>query len=287
MTTAFRHSGLAGPLDRAGSAVCVNRLGNQIAFGGLRTPSSAKETSSASPGAFILLSIPQRRISTIARVTQLPAALEFDVGPRMAEQVHYTGPFVHAQQRPPIEFPWERLDGRPLIYASLGTLQNGSENLFRAIAEACAPLDAQLLISLGGRLDPARLGTLAGDPMLVRYAPQLEILKRAALVITHGGINTVLESLSEGVPMVVVPLANDQPGMAARVKARGAGLVVPRRRTQPIQASQRHRAGVASSEVSRGGHRAADGHSANEWTGGLPPISLSRRSKSVPAQPVA
>ena len=110
----------------------------------------------------------------------------------------------------------------------MGTLQNGSEAIFRTIAEACAGLDAQLLISLGGRLDPARLGKLAGNPLVVSYAPQLEILKRAVLVITHAGINTVLESLCEGVPLVAVPLGNDQPGMAARVKARGACVVVPR-----------------------------------------------------------
>jgi zeaxanthin glucosyltransferase len=172
----------------------------------------------------------EEALSPLAQVTQLPEALEFEVGGEKPPGLHYTGPFVHPQQRPAVEFPWERLDGRPLIYASLGTLQNGSEVIFRTIAAACAGLDSQLLISLGGGLDPARLGELAGDPLVVRFAPQLEILKRAALVITHAGLNTVLESLSEGVPMVAVPLGNDQPGVAARVKAHGAGVVVPRHR---------------------------------------------------------
>ena len=165
-------------------------------------------------------------LSKLAQIAQLPEALEFDV-PGKPAVLHYTGPFVDAQQRPAVEFPWERLDGRPLIYASLGTMQNGSEAIFRTIAEACAALNAQLVISLGGGLDAARLGTLAGDPIVVRYAPQLEIVKRAALVITHAGLNTVLESLAEGVPLVALPLGNDQPGVAARVKARGAGLVIP------------------------------------------------------------
>ena len=172
----------------------------------------------------------QDALSPLARITQLPEALEFEVTGEKPAGLHYTGPFVHSGQRPAIEFPWERLDGRPLIYASMGTLQNGSEGIFRTIAEACAGLDAQLLISLGGRLDPAKLGNLAGNPLVVSFAPQLEILKRAALVITHGGLNTVLESLCEGVPLVAVPLANDQPGVAARVKASGACVVVPRLR---------------------------------------------------------
>jgi UDP:flavonoid glycosyltransferase YjiC (YdhE family) len=166
-------------------------------------------------------------LSQLAQIAQLPEALEFDV-PKKLACLHYAGPFVDAQQRPAVAFPWERLDGRPLVYASMGTLQNGSEAVFRTIAEACVGLDAQLVISLGGGLDPSRLGTLPGDPVVVGYAPQLDIVKRVALVITHAGLNTVLESLAEGVPLVAIPLGNDQPGVAARVKARAAGMVVPR-----------------------------------------------------------
>jgi UDP:flavonoid glycosyltransferase YjiC (YdhE family) len=173
---------------------------------------------------------PEEALSPLAQITQLPEALEFEVVGDKPSGLHYTGPFVHSEQRPAVEFPWERLDGRPLIYASMGTLQNGSEAIFRTIAEACAGLDSQLLISLGGGLDPARLGKLAGNPLVVSFAPQLEILKRAVLVITHAGLNTVLESLCEGVPLVAVPLANDQPGVAARVMARGACVVVPLQR---------------------------------------------------------
>lgn len=178
---------------------------------------------------------PQDALSPLAQITQLPEALEFPMRGEKPAGLYYTGPFVHAQQRPAVEFPWEHLDGRPLIYASLGTLQNGSEAIFRGIAEACAGLDAQLLISLGGGFCPTRLGKLAGDPLVVSYAPQLEILKRAALVITHAGINTVLESLSEGVPLVAIPLGNDQPGVAARLKARGAGAVVSRHALTPAR----------------------------------------------------
>ena len=178
---------------------------------------------------------PANGLSPLAQITQLPEALEFEIRGKKPAGLHYTGPFVHTSQRPAVEFPWERLDGRPLIYASMGTLQNGSEAIFKTIADACAGLDAQLLISLGGGLDPARLGKLAGDPLVVRFAPQLEILKRAALVITHAGLNTVLESLAEGVPLVAVPLGNDQPGVAARVKARGAGVVVPRHKLSPAR----------------------------------------------------
>ncbi len=174
-------------------------------------------------------------LSPLAQIAQLPAALEFDIPMRDRHPLlHYTGPFVDPQQRPKIDFPWDRLDygnaGRPLVYASLGTLQNGSEDIFRIIAAACADLPVQLVISLGAGLDRERLGVLSGDPIVVKYAPQLELIKRASIVITHAGINTALESLAEGVPLVCIPIGNDQPGVAARVAARGAGVVVPRRK---------------------------------------------------------
>ena len=175
----------------------------------------------------------EEELSPLAQIAQLPEALEFEILGKKPAGLHYTGPFLNAQQRPAVDFPWNRLDGRPIIYASLGTLQNGSEAIFRTITDACAGLDAQLVISLGGGLDPAKLGNLAGEPLVVHFAPQLEILKRAALVITHAGLNTVLESLCEGVPMVVIPLGNDQPGVAARLKARGACVVISRHRLSP------------------------------------------------------
>lgn len=167
-------------------------------------------------------------LSPLAQIAQLPAALEFETAPR-PPYLHYTGPFVDPSQRPRVGFPWARLDGRPLIYASLGTLQNGSEQIFSTIAAACAGLGTQLVISLGGGLDPEQFEFLPGAPVVVRFAPQLELLKRAAAVITHAGLNTVLESLAEGVPLVCIPQGNDQPGVATRVIARGAGIVVRQR----------------------------------------------------------
>jgi MGT family glycosyltransferase len=109
----------------------------------------------------------------------------------------------------------------------MGTLQNGILRTFRMIAEACAGLGLQLVISLGGGQDPSLLDDLPGDPVVVGYAPQLELLRRSALTVTHGGLNTALESLAWGVPMVVLPVAYDQPGVGARVERAGAGRSIP------------------------------------------------------------
>lgn len=130
-------------------------------------------------------------------------------------------------------FPWERLDGRPLVYASLGTLQNRVAGTFRIIAEACSGLDAQLVISTGNGVAPEALGDLPGRPVVVPYAPQLELLRRAALAVTHAGLNTVLDALSAGVPMVAIPVTNEQPGIAARVAWAGAGEAITLKQATP------------------------------------------------------
>ncbi len=163
--------------------------------------------------------------SRLAIVTQQPAEFEY---PRqnLPDYFHFTGPYHNKTSRKPVDFPWDKLTEKPLIYASMGTLQNQLNDVFLAIATACVDLDAQLVISLGGAsLDG--LPALPGSPIVVSYAPQLALLERASVAITHAGMNTALECLTYGVPMVAIPITNDQPGVAARVAWIGAGEIVP------------------------------------------------------------
>jgi UDP:flavonoid glycosyltransferase YjiC (YdhE family) len=73
------------------------------------------------------------------------------------------------------------------------------------------------------------MGMLHGSPLVVREAPQLELIKAAKLVINHGGVNTVLETLLEGKPMIAIPIAHDQPALAARLAWLGIAEVVPQK----------------------------------------------------------
>jgi zeaxanthin glucosyltransferase len=170
----------------------------------------------------------------LAEIAQQPAFFDFPRA-RPEPRLHFTGPW-HAAEGTDIAFPWERLDARPLVYASLGTLQNRLSEMFVAIAEAVAPLDAQLVISLGAADQdaPALARRCAGNPIVVPVAPQLQLLDRAAIAITHAGLNTALESLARGVPMVAIPITNDQPGVARRLEWLGvAEVVLPRQLTAP------------------------------------------------------
>jgi zeaxanthin glucosyltransferase len=169
--------------------------------------------------------------SKLAQICQIPADFDF---PRknLPACLHYVGPLkdpenqerVNADQ---MNFPWEQLTGQPLIYASLGTLQNRNWQIFELIAAACLDLDSQLVISLGNPQQDLHAMELAGKPMLVSYAPHQALIDRSALVITHAGLNTTIGALSAGVPMVAIPITNEQPGIAARMARVGAGLVIP------------------------------------------------------------
>jgi MGT family glycosyltransferase len=163
--------------------------------------------------------------SKLLQLGQQPAEFEF---PRrhLPQCFHFTGPYSNPASREPIAFPFDKLTGQPLIYASLGTLQNRLDRIFITIAEACEGMDAQLVISLGGADIPESISKLPGDPLIVKYAPQLELLQKASLAITHAGMNTAMECLSNRVPMVAIPIANDQPGVAARIAWSGTGEVV-------------------------------------------------------------
>ncbi|MEM7726841.1 MAG: glycosyltransferase [Cyanobacteria bacterium P01_A01_bin.45] len=162
----------------------------------------------------------------LAELSQQPSEFEF---PRqnLPSYFHFTGPYYNPKTRQPVSFPFQKLDGRPLIYASMGTIQNCLLGVFKSIAKACSDLDNQLVISLGGSANSESLGRLPGNTIVVDYAPQLEILQKTTLTITHAGLNTTLESLGNGVPMVAIPIANDQLGVASRISWTGTGEFIP------------------------------------------------------------
>src|SRR5215813_12411048 len=175
---------------------------------------------------------PHSTLSPLGWVTQCPR--EFDFGPAPGfPQFHYAGPFHDGRGRMDFDFPWQQLTGEPVVYASMGTLQNGLIDIFRSIAQAAVGLkELQFVLAVGGQFDPKELGAVPANVLIVSYAPQIEILKRSSLCITHAGLNTALESLSNGVPMLALPITNDQPGVAARIAEKKVGVVM-----SPDQAS--------------------------------------------------
>jgi zeaxanthin glucosyltransferase len=168
---------------------------------------------------------PHSTLSPLASITQTPKAFDFE-NPHWPPQFHHTGPFHDGKGRENLDFPWERLTGEPLVYASMGTILNGRLDVFRTIVGALARhRGLQLVLSVGDQVDPEQIGRAPNNAVIVKRAPQLELLKRTSVCITHAGLNTVLESLAQGVPQVAIPVTYDQPGVAARIAHRRTGVV--------------------------------------------------------------
>lgn len=164
-------------------------------------------------------------VSKIASLSQTPREFDFD-NSHWPPQFHHTGPFHDGKGREAVNFPWERLTGEPLIYASMGTILNGQVEVFRTLAAGVAKhKGVQLVLSIGDQLEPEQIGPVPSSAIIVKRAPQLELLKLASVCITHSGLNTVLESLAQGVPQVAIPVTFDQPGIAARIAYHKTGLV--------------------------------------------------------------
>lgn len=104
---------------------------------------------------------------------------------------------------------------------------NGLDEVYKHILKAVEPLEyVQVVLSVGKNINPKKLDPVPSNTIIVRSAPQIELLKRAALCITHAGLNTVLESLAHGVPMIAIPIGYDQPGTAARIAYHGLGEII-------------------------------------------------------------
>lgn len=148
-----------------------------------------------------------------------------------AEQVgrYYAGVSIDLDREQPT-FPWERIDdSKPLIYCALGSLECLSKQdrmiFFQIVIEtAKRQRDFSWIIAIGEQLDVDQFNEIPSNIILVNSAPQLSILKKSKIMITHGGTNTVKECIWFGVPMIVFPLEFDHYGNAARVKYYGLGL---------------------------------------------------------------
>lgn len=208
-------------------ALARNRAGVHGLQQALAPVTSVADAYAKKVGLDIDWSDPFATISKLAWLTQTPKEFDFESS-HWPAQFHYTGPFHDGLGRIESNFPWSRLTGDPLIYASMGTLQNGLQSVFNTIAEAVGTRPGmQLVLSVGPTIDPEKVNSLPANCIVVNNAPQVELLKLSALCITHAGLNTALESLAQGVPMVAIPVATDQPGVAARIAYTKTGVYVP------------------------------------------------------------
>ena len=131
--------------------------------------------------------------------------------------------------------PLPPLTSDPLVYVSLGTLHNDRPEFYRACIRAYERAAFQVLINVGHRVDLRAFEPLPPHIHVVRHVDQIEVLNRAAVFVTHGGMNGLCEALLAGVPMLVYPQMADQYVAAKYVARSGAGLFLGFMRPRPTR----------------------------------------------------
>lgn len=159
----------------------------------------------------------------------IPFHPSFDFPAPLLPDQHYIGASI-CLDRHEAEFPWERLhSNKKLVYCALGTYvwhaKSKYRQFFAAVLEAARDLpDQQWVLVTGEALHTDEVGSIPENVIVVNTAPQIALLKRAGVMITHGGANTVKECILLGVPMVIFPLGGDHPGIAARAIYHGLAV---------------------------------------------------------------
>ena len=157
---------------------------------------------------------------TIVYTTKLfqPNADSFD------ESYKFVGPSISKRfTREPFNF--SGIQEEKLIYISLGTVSsNNAQDFYHVCFDALGSTEYSVIMSIGKQTKIETLGPIPSNFIVKAYIPQIDLLQRTKLFITHGGMNSTSEALYYGVPLIVIPTGKDQPAIARRVSELGAGI---------------------------------------------------------------
>ncbi|HEX7360855.1 MAG TPA: macrolide family glycosyltransferase [Bryobacteraceae bacterium] len=148
-------------------------------------------------------------------------------GDRYDDTYKFVGPSI-APRGEDRSFRVEDASREPLIYISLGTIYNNRPEFLRACFRAFEHSKFQVVLSMGDRVDRSALEPIPKNFLVREYVPQLEVLERASLFLTHAGMNSASEALWHKVPLLMFPQHGDQHLVAKRVSELGAGLCLTR-----------------------------------------------------------
>lgn len=150
-------------------------------------------------------------IVTTSRQFQ-PAGNTFD------NNVHFVGPVVRES-----DVVWKKTN-RPLVYISLGTVNNQAKAFYQNCFTALKEKDIDVLLSVGAKTDISSLGDIPENFQVAHAVDQIAVLKSADVFLTHCGLNSTSEALYYEVPLLVFPQTVEQEMVANRVLAMNSGM---------------------------------------------------------------
>lgn len=149
------------------------------------------------------------------------------------DRFHFVGPSLGSWQDAE---QWSPRTDSPVLLISLGTVFNSRPDFYRACVEAFGDGPWEVVMSIGD-LDPARLGPLPANVSAHARVPQVAVLRHASVFLSHAGMNSVMESLYHGVPLVTVPQIPEQRAIAARAAELGLGVTLEDRTPEGLRAA--------------------------------------------------
>jgi MGT family glycosyltransferase len=140
------------------------------------------------------------------------------------ERFLFVGPSIQTRHQA-TSFPFDKLDNElPLLYISMGSVMTNQPEFYKHCFEAFGGQPWQVVLTVGKSTDTTQLGSIPANFLLSPYVPQLEILPRTRVFVTHAGTNSVMESMYYGVPMVLIPQQPEQQMHARRTVELGLGV---------------------------------------------------------------
>ncbi len=155
----------------------------------------------------------------------LSSAFDFPAT-NLPSNVRYVGPLLDLPSwTRPWTAPWSGSPKRPRALVSLSTSFQNQAELLGRIVSALGPMELDAVVTVGPAMEQLALEAPA-NVTIVHSAPHDTVMKEVSLVVNHGGHGTVMRALLNGVPQLVIAMGRDQFDNAARVAARGAGLML-------------------------------------------------------------
>ncbi|MEP6649738.1 MAG: nucleotide disphospho-sugar-binding domain-containing protein [Lapillicoccus sp.] len=163
-----------------------------------------------------------------------PEELHPPVRTRLLPRHSFLGSAVRTEAPDTEVDDWLAAGTAPIVYVSLGSFLSVRGDVLARVAEALRGLDVRVALA-SGSTDIADLGPIPGTWLVRRVLPQVTLLNRSAATISHGGNNSVTESLTPGVPLLLVPLSTDQFAAAAAIEEAGYGEALDPNAASPTE----------------------------------------------------